>query len=250
LVKDITLSKKSLTIGVGTSTTLTASITPKDAANKGILWSSSDSKIATVSNTGVVTTKKRGTVTISATTQDGSNVIATCKITVGYKITYHLNGGTNSEKNPIGFVGNKAVRLSNPTKTGYTFKGWYTNKNYKTKITKIKKGTKTNIALYAKWEKIKVDKASIKSLKNSGKSKMKVTYDKVSGAKGYEITYATNTKFTENIKNITTTAKSKTFKNLTKKSIYYVKVRAYKVDASGNKIYGKYSAVKSVQIKK
>lgn len=249
-VTNIKFNKKSLTVGVNTSTILAAAVSPSNAANKEILWSSSDSKIASVNQVGVVDAKKKGTVIITATAKDGSNVTATCKIKVGYKITYQLNGGTNNEKNPSGFLSNKTLKLKNPTKKGYTFQGWYKDENYKTKIKKVKKGTEGNITIYAKWKKITVDKVTIKSLKNSGKLKMKIKYKKVNKAKGYEIVYATNKEFTKNVKTITVSGRSKTIKKLTKGATYYVKVRAYKVDASKNKIYGKFSSVKKVKIKK
>ncbi|WP_099470067.1 rhamnogalacturonan lyase family protein [Konateibacter massiliensis] len=248
-VSKIAISGNDSIIGIGTTNTLTATAEPTNAAVKTVLWSSSDSKIATVSTSGVVTGKKNGTVTITATAADGSGVAASVKITVGYKITYKLNGGKNNAKNLSGFEGNKAVKLQTPTRSGYTFKGWYTDSKFKTKITQIKKGTKKAVTVYAKWEKITVDKASIKSVTNSGKSAMKVTTNAVSKAKGYEIVYSTDSKFKNNVTTVLA-KKSATIKNLTKGSTYYVKVRAYKVDPSGNKVYGKYSSVKKVQIKK
>lgn len=56
-----------------TSTTLTAKFTPEDATNQHVTWSSSDETIATVSQDGVVSAKKTGTVVISATPEDGGD---------------------------------------------------------------------------------------------------------------------------------------------------------------------------------
>lgn len=71
-----------------------------------------------------------------------------------YKITYNLNGGKNSSKNPKSYtVTTKTIKLKNPTKKGYTFKGWYTDAKYKNKVTQIKKGSTGSIKLYAKWKK-------------------------------------------------------------------------------------------------
>ena len=73
-----------------------------------------------------------------------------------YKINYQLKGGINSAKNPTSYtVTSKTVKLKAPKKNGYVFKGWYTDKKCKKKITKIKKGSVGNLTLYAKWEKIK-----------------------------------------------------------------------------------------------
>ena len=46
-----------------------------------------------------------------------------------------------------------SISLHTPTREGYTFKGWYTNSSLTKKITKIAKGSHTNIKLYAKWKK-------------------------------------------------------------------------------------------------
>ena len=69
-----------------------------------------------------------------------------------YTITYKLDGGTNNSKNPSKYyITTATVTLKDPTKKGYTFKGWYSDKNFKTKVTKIKKGSTGNVTLYAKW---------------------------------------------------------------------------------------------------
>ncbi len=69
-----------------------------------------------------------------------------------YKITYKLNSGKNSSSNPATYtVTTSTIKLKNPTRTGYTFGGWYTSSNYKTKITEIKKGSTGNKTVYAKW---------------------------------------------------------------------------------------------------
>ena len=68
------------------------------------------------------------------------------------KITYYLNGGKNNAKNPSGYYETTAtITLKNPTKTGYTFKGWYSDSKFKKKVTKIKKGSTGARKLYAKW---------------------------------------------------------------------------------------------------
>ena len=69
-----------------------------------------------------------------------------------YKITYKLNGGTNHSKNPVAYTSKTStIKLKNPTRKGYTFKGWYTDAQYKKKITQIKKGSTGKKTLYAKW---------------------------------------------------------------------------------------------------
>lgn len=84
-VNKITLSAESKNIAAGKKVTVKAVVKPDNAANKGLIWKSSNNKWATVNNKGVVTTKKAGagkTVTITATAADGSNVKGTIKIKI------------------------------------------------------------------------------------------------------------------------------------------------------------------------
>ncbi len=79
-VTGVSLDKTSATIKIGSSTTLKATVTPADATNKEVTWSSSDATIAAVTN-GTVSGLKEGTATITATTKDGG-FKAQCTVTV------------------------------------------------------------------------------------------------------------------------------------------------------------------------
>ncbi|UXX79141.1 Ig-like domain-containing protein [Reichenbachiella carrageenanivorans] len=71
LVTGVELDSDAGTLGVGASHTLTATVSPEDASNKEVTWSTSDEGIATVVD-GVVTAVAIGTATITVTTTDGS----------------------------------------------------------------------------------------------------------------------------------------------------------------------------------
>ncbi len=94
----------------------------------------------------------------------------------------------------------------------------------------------------------KPSKVTIKSIKNVKKKKIKVTLKKVSGAKGYQIRWCENKKF-DGYESKTTSKTTYTIKHLEKKQTYYVKARAYKLNQK-TKLYGKWSKVKKIKIKK
>ena len=83
-VTSVTLNKTSTSIQVGGTETLTATVSPKDAANKKVTWKSSNAAIASVDANGKVTGVKAGEATITVTTEDGGKT-ATCKVTVSDK---------------------------------------------------------------------------------------------------------------------------------------------------------------------
>ena len=233
----------------GTTVTLKAVVTPSKASNKAVKWSSSNTKVATVDKNGKVKALKNGSATIKATAKDGSGVSASCKVIVGYKITYKLGKGTNNSRNPEYYYKEK-VDLKPASKKGYIFKGWYTDSKYTKKISTIAKNSKKNLTVYAKWEKVTVKKGAVKKVTALSGKKANVTLQKVSGAGGYEIIYSTDKKFKKNVKKETVTGTSKTLSKLTKGKTYYVKVRAYKKDSTGAKVYGSFSSAKKVKITK
>ena len=71
-----------------------------------------------------------------------------------YNISYVLNGGTNNSSNPSTYTYGKGATLSNATKQGYTFDGWYTESTFENKITSISTTQTGNITVYAKYNEI------------------------------------------------------------------------------------------------
>ena len=80
-VTGVSLDESSITLDVGGNQTLTATVTPEDATNKKVRWSSDNEAVATVSEDGVVTAVAGGTAVITATTHDGF-FTASCTVTV------------------------------------------------------------------------------------------------------------------------------------------------------------------------
>ncbi|NSJ71538.1 hypothetical protein G5B28_20685 [Blautia faecis] len=96
-VSSITLNQTSLTLtSKGQTASLTATVSPANAANKSLTWSSSDSSVVTVNANGTVTAVANGTADITATAADGSGVSAKCSVTVKVPnniTTISLEGG-------------------------------------------------------------------------------------------------------------------------------------------------------------
>ena len=86
-VTGITLNKTALTLNEGQTETLSANVAPEDAYDKTLTWSSSNTSVATVDQTGKVTAVSKGTATITATAKDGSGKKATCSVTVIRPVT-------------------------------------------------------------------------------------------------------------------------------------------------------------------
>ena len=82
LVSKIELNKTELTLKTGASETLEATVTPDNATNKKVTWTSSNTDAATVDGSGKVTAVSAGTATVTATAADGSGKSASCEVTV------------------------------------------------------------------------------------------------------------------------------------------------------------------------
>ncbi len=245
----IHLDVTNLTLKKGKKKVLKAQLEPLGVQNISLEWTSSAPGVVTVDNKGQLIAKANGQAVITVKVQGKDAIRANCKVTVPYTITYKLNKGKNNSKN-LNCYYNQKVTLKNPTRKGYRFKGWYTDKKFKNKVSVIKKGTKKNFTLYAKWEKVKAAKVNVISAKNNKAGQIQVKYKKVSGIKGYEITYSTDRKFKKSVVKKTTNRTSYTIKKLKKNKTYYIRIRAYCMDSVGKKVYGRYSTVKKVKIKK
>ena len=87
-VTAITLNKTATTITAGQTETLSvSSVTPDDATDQTVTWSSDNEAVATVDADGKVTAVALGTANITATANDGSGVTATCAVTVSKVVT-------------------------------------------------------------------------------------------------------------------------------------------------------------------
>ena len=81
-VTSVKLNATSKTVKRGSRFTLKATVYPTNANVRSVTWQSSNKRVATVTSTGVVTAKTRGTAYVRATAKDGSKKYAQCKITV------------------------------------------------------------------------------------------------------------------------------------------------------------------------
>ena len=171
-----------------------------------------------------------------------------------YQVIYDVNGGAQlaaAEAAQIFNVGSKYGTLPSPKRAGYNFVGWYTAKENGTKIT-IDSTVDADTTIYAHWDKVKKPaKVKKPTVKNSAKKAITVSFKRVKGADGYQISYSTSKKFAKGtVKKVTSTQVSTTIKKLKKGKTYYVKVCAYKKDSAGGKVCGANSPAATVKIKK
>ena len=82
LVESIAFDINEIEMELGDSLVLVPNITPVDASNEIVVWTSSDETVAKVKESGIVYALSSGETTITATTTDGSNLTATCNITI------------------------------------------------------------------------------------------------------------------------------------------------------------------------
>lgn len=163
------------------------------------------------------------------------------------KITYILNGGTNHKDNSsMVTVSSLPMTLKNAKKSGYTFRGWYLDHTFHKPIREITNIHATNLTLYARWKKVTIKTVFLSSAKRLKGAKIKVKIKTKQSVTGYEYVYATDAVFSKKYR-LRTTKNPKILSRLKKKKIYYIKVRAYKTDSTGKKIYGKYSKIKKIR---
>jgi len=80
-VSGVSIDQGTLSLEVGQTATLVATVAPTDAVNKGVSWSSNATSVATVNSSGLVTAVSAGSAIVTVTTDDGSYT-ASCNVTV------------------------------------------------------------------------------------------------------------------------------------------------------------------------
>jgi uncharacterized repeat protein (TIGR02543 family) len=140
-VTGVSLNSTTLTMNVGQTATLTATVMPSNATNKAVTWSVSPGTTSITVANGVVSANAAGTATVIVTTVDGGKV-ASCYVTVSaggnpitpstYTVTFDANGGNGWGPNPITVNAGSSITL--PSESGlsspdYAFGGWNTDKD-------------------------------------------------------------------------------------------------------------------------
>lgn len=104
-VLGVSLDKSTTSVYMDLTVTLTAIVSPSNANNQNVTWSSDDPSVATVSNSGVVSGVEEGNATITVTTADG-NKTASCTVTVNrpsYRPVFkQISGEASSNVNYVG----------------------------------------------------------------------------------------------------------------------------------------------------
>lgn len=109
-VTEVRLDKSDLTMSIGDTDELVATVLPEDADNMKVVWTSSDPTVATVSDNGEVHALKVGSTTIRATSDENGEIAATCAVTVMEKKVPVTSVKINSPATQLDI--NKTMQLS------------------------------------------------------------------------------------------------------------------------------------------
>lgn len=250
----VSLSKTSLTLGKGSSQSISATVYPSDATDKSVAWSSSNSSVASVSG-GTINAKSTGKATITARTSNGKT--ATCSVTVVEKTaapTLSLSNTTSGLTASWNKISNASYylmyyRSSNvsswsgliATGTSHNVPDVKSGTLYYVQVQSV--GAKDVMGNYSKVKSMTyLSRATITGLSYNGNNTL--TWGKVGGANKYQIArikkgetsytyfYTTGTSFTEN--------------NATGGTSYTYQVRAMYQTANNGTAYGAWSVGKSV----
>ncbi len=129
-VTGVALVPSSASVEVGATTTLNATLTPENATNKELVWHSSDSGIARVSSSGVVSGVSAGSVTITVTTQDGGftahSEVSVSSQAADYTLTLEVsgNGTTSPPAGTHAYAAGSRLSIMAMPAAGATFSGW------------------------------------------------------------------------------------------------------------------------------
>lgn len=151
LTQNVTVTFMDFDLGVWDTATL----------QQGSQLQSSDFPTTAPTEQGYTSTKwinqSTGTDIVIGQTINQSIVAVRNWTTISYSIQYDLDGGTNYANAPTTYNVESNITFGTPTKTGYTFEGWFTEDTFVNQITSITAGTIGALNLYAKFEQITLD---------------------------------------------------------------------------------------------
>lgn len=252
----LTLSSKTLSVAVGSTSQLTSTLAPTPLYNSGVTYKSSDTKVATVDSKGKVTAVAVGTATITATAKDGSKKSASCTVSVipakvksikassltvsSAKISWSkVTGATGYKLYKYDSSQKKYVCISTTTALSYTDKTAKIGQTLKYKVRAYtKKSDKNYYGPYSSVLTVKMPSPGEVSnfAATVSTSAVKLTWGKADTATGY-IIYQYNPTKKEYVKKISTTSLSATIKSLTANTEYVFAIESYYKNSSGKITY-------------
>ena len=247
----VALNKTTLTLDIGRTSNLRATVYPSNAANKKCTWRSSNTSVATVDSNGKVTAKKAGTATITVKTSNGKT--ATCKVTVNLpapQITGLANttGGIKISWNKVdGAYGYRLYykpasggwkRFKDTTATSFTDSGVVPNKTETYTIRCIDKNGNTISGFNSTgWSKKYTPAAPTVSKLDITKGGIKLSWNKIAGVYGYRLYYKTSSGGWKRFKDTTATSFTDSGVSPNRTETYTIRC----IDKNGNTVSGFYS---------
>ncbi len=247
----VALNKTTLTLDIGRTSNLRATVYPSNAANKKCTWRSSNTSVATVDSNGKVTAKKAGTATITVKTSNGKT--ATCKVTVNLpapQITGLANttGGIKISWNKVdGAYGYRLYykpasggwkRFKDTTATSFTDSGVVPNKTETYTIRCIDKNGNTVSGFNSKgWSKKYTPVAPTISKLDITTGGIKLSWNKIAGVYGYRLYYKTSSGGWKRFKDTTATSFTDSGVSPNRTETYTIRC----IDKNGNTVSGFYS---------
>ena len=246
---ELEISKNHLQIGE--TTDIKVLWNGNELTDSGVILESSDPSICEIKNQ-TITAKRSGVVNITMYFNGYKEMAQTKQVIVSDPTTTTASTEaptttTASTEAPTTITASTQAPTTPTENTEEITPATTEDKKMSQMENKPDKTTAVNNTVDAYKTRIKVSRASIKSLKNKKRRKITVKLNKVRGAKGYQIVYSTKKNFKKSSK-FKTSKTTFTISKLKKKQTYYIKVRAYKLDVKGKVVYGNYGVTKKIKI--
>lgn len=256
--KGISLSRTSLTIEAGDSKRLTATFAAQGEDSGSVRWSSSNGRVASVDQRGLIRGLKPGKAVITAAVTD-KNLSASCRVTVKALAAPRVKAAS-LEYDKIKLTWNKIsgaagyeiyraakrngtyskIRTLSSGSVSYVDTGRTAGTAYYYKVRAYKKGNLRGDYSAAVCGKAVPSKPAGVKVKSAGTQKAAVSWKKVKGAAGYTVYQSASKSGTYRaVKNVK--KNSFTVEKLKKGNHYYFKVRAFRT-VKGKRVYGSYSS--------